>query len=163
MITTYLVEYPWITTVALVAALAVGPIAGFWLMDRPHLASRLGVASLLPIAALTLVPSDRGLAVGCATEWNLPTLGEVELVANVVLFIPPALLFGVAVRRPLVVLFGASMGAASIEVTQALLTALGRSCSTNDWLANTLGAALGAAIAAVVIGFRRAQGGAAAM
>jgi glycopeptide antibiotics resistance protein len=163
VITTYLVEHAWITTVALMAELVVGPVAGFWLIDRPRLASRLGVASLLPIVALTLVPANRDLAVGCAAEWGFPTLGAVEMVANVVLFMPPALLFGVAVRRPLVVLLWASMGAALIEVTQALLTALGRSCSTNDWLANTLGAALGAAIAAVVIWFRRRQGGAAAL
>jgi glycopeptide antibiotics resistance protein len=162
VITTYLVEHPWITTVALVAVLLVGPLAGFWLIDRPRVANWLGMASLLPIAALTLVPTNRDLAVGCATEWDFPSLGAVELVANVVLFIPPALLFGVAVRRPLVVLFGASIGAGLVEVAQALLTTLGRSCSTNDWLSNTLGATLGAAIAALVIWCRRVERGEAA-
>jgi hypothetical protein len=130
VISTYLVEHPWLTTVALVAVLAVGPIAGFWLIDRPHFASHLGVASLLRIAALTLMPASRSLAVGCATEWDFPTLDAVELVANVVLFISPC--------------------------------SADRAKQTTGWrtLSN---AALGAAIAAVVIWFRGAQGAAAAV
>ncbi|CAN5560893.1 hypothetical protein BH10ACT10_BH10ACT10_17360 [soil metagenome] len=151
MITTFLVEHRWITTVTLVAIVALGPGVGYWLVDRPRAARALGVASLLPVAALTLAPTSRDLAVGCATEWDFPTLGAVELMANLVLFVPPALLFGVAVRRPLVVLLAASLLSALIEVTQAFVTALGRSCSTNDWLSNTLGAALGAAIAALAL------------
>lgn len=77
--------------------------------------------------------------------------GAVELMANLVLFVPPALLFGVALRRPLLVLVGAGATSALIEVLQAFATVLGRSCSTNDWLYNTLGAALGAAIAVAVL------------
>ena len=148
MITTVLVEHPWLTTVALVAAVVVGPVVGYRLIDRPHLATWLGLASLLPVAALTLSPTERDLERGCAVEWALPTLAAVELMANVVLFVPPALLFGVAVRRPLMVLVGASAASALIELIQAIAVALGRSCSTNDWLSNTLGAALGTAIAA---------------
>lgn len=87
--------------------------------------------------------------------------GAVELMANLVLFVPPALLFGVALRRPLLVLVGAGATSLLIEVLQAFATVLGRSCSTNDWLYNTLGAALGAAIAVAVLrgrGATRARG-----
>ena len=136
---TVLVEHPWISSRRSRGRACDRPHRQLWLVDRPHLATWLGQASLLPIAALTLVPAIRDLAVGFATEWELPTLGAVDLVANVVLFIPPALLLGVAVLRPLIVLFGASIGSVLVEVTQAYVPALGRSRSTNDWLAPPLG------------------------
>jgi VanZ family protein len=115
----------------------------------------LGLASLLPIAALTIFPTSRNVAVGCANEWASPTLGAVELTANVVLFVPATLLFSVARKRPWVVLLAASTASGLVEATQASVPALGRSCSTNDWLAKTLGSALGAAIAALALWSRR--------
>ena len=75
MISTYLVEHPWLTTVALLLMVTVGPLLGYWLVGHPRLALWLGFLSLLPVLALTLVPTSRDLAVGCATEWSLPTLG----------------------------------------------------------------------------------------
>lgn len=149
-------EHPWLTSVALLLAVTVGPLLGYWLVERPRLALSLGLLSVLPVVALTLVPTSRDLVVGCAAEWSFPRLGAVELMANLVLFVPPALLFGVALRRPLLVLVAASATSALIEVLQAFATALGRSCSTNDWLYNTLGAALGAAIAGAALRARRA-------
>lgn len=126
VISTYLVEHPWLTTVGLLRAVIGGPLLGYWLITRPRLATRLGLLSLLPVVALTLVPTRRDLAVGCAAEWDFPTLGAVELMANVMLFVPPVLLLGIALRRPFVVLFGASATSALIEVVQAFVTALGR-------------------------------------
>ena len=161
MITTFLVEHRWITTVTVVGMVLLGPVVACWLTARPRLATWLGLASFLPIAALTLAPTSRDLAVGCAAEWDFPTLGEVELMANVVLFVPPVLLIGVAVRRPVLVLVGSSAASGLIEFVQAYATALGRSCSTNDWLSNTLGAALGAAIAALALWSRRSRTGSA--
>lgn len=131
--------------------MTIGPFVGYWLVDRPRMARALALTSLLPITALTLVPTSRDVAVACAAEWTLPTFGAVELMANVVLFIPPALLLGVATRRPLVVALGLSAGSAGIEGLQALVTALGRSCSTDDWLTNTIGATIGAAIGALAL------------
>ncbi|MDT9591481.1 VanZ family protein [Nocardioides zeae] len=157
MITTVLVQHPWLTTVALVASVVVGPVVGYCLVGRRRLATWLALISLLPVVALTFSPTGRDLAVGCAVEWDFPTLGAVELMANVVLFVPPTLLLGVALRRPLVVLVGASATAALIELLQAVATPLGRSCSTNDWLSNTLGAALGVAIAGVAIALHRVR------
>lgn len=155
MITTFLVEHPWITTVAFVTAVAVGPVVGHLLVLRRRLATWLGLVSLLPVAALTFVPANRDLRMGCSVEWDFPTFGAVELMANVVLFVPPVLLIGVATRRPWIVWLVASAASGLIETTQALVPALGRSCSTNDWLANTLGAALGAALAALAIRWGR--------
>ncbi|QBX55116.1 VanZ family protein [Nocardioides seonyuensis] len=155
MITTFLVTHPWITTVAFATAVVVGPLLGYMLAVRPRVAMWLGGASLLPVAALTFIPASRDLRMGCAVEWDFPTFGAVELMANVVLFVPPVLLLGVAIRRPWVVWLVASVVSCLIEATQALVPALGRSCSTNDWLANTLGAALGAALAALAIRWDR--------
>jgi ABC-type proline/glycine betaine transport system permease subunit len=76
VIATVLVEHPRITTVALVAAVVVGPVAGYWLIDRPRLAAWLGLVSVLPVAALTFLPTGRDLAVGCAVEWDFPTWGQ---------------------------------------------------------------------------------------
>ena len=154
MITTFLVEHPWITTVAFLAIVAVGPIAGYWLVVRRRLAMWLGLATLLPVAALTLNPGSQDFTMGCATEWALPTFSAVEPMANVVLFVPPVLMLVLALRRPVAVCLGASAVSALIEVTQALVPALDRSCSTNDWLTNTLGSTLGALIAVLAIWLR---------
>ena len=106
------------------------------------------------MALLTLVPVDRELFARCTVQWALPGPGRVELLANVVLFVGPALLAGVASRRPLLVCLSLSAVSAALEALQALVPALGRSCDTTDWLSNTIGAALGAglALAALLLG-----------
>lgn len=71
--------------------------------------------------------------------------------ANIILFVPLVLLAGVLTRRPLLTSVAASGLSFSIEVLQAFVTILGRSCSTNDWLANTLGALLGAVLAMLAL------------
>jgi glycopeptide antibiotics resistance protein len=157
VITTILVEHPWITSLGLAASVVVGPVVGYRLVGRPQLSRWLATAALVPVAVLTLTPTRRSLDVGCAAEWSLPTLGAVELMGNVVLFVPPVLLFGVAVGRPLRVLLGATVTSGLIELVQAVLPVLGRSCSTNDWLANTLGALLGAALAAAALALSRSR------
>lgn len=127
--------------------LVVGPLAGRWLLPRPRLALALTLVSLVPVFALTLVPVDRELFERCTVQWALPTPGRPELFANVVLLAVPALLAAIATRRPLLVLFAASGFSAGLETLQALIPAIGRSCDTNDWLANTIGAAVGVAVA----------------
>ncbi|WP_199424752.1 VanZ family protein [Actinotalea solisilvae] len=155
MLSTALVERPWLTTAALLALVVLGPVVGAWLAPRPRVTRLLLALALVAVAALTLVPTGRELAVGCAVEWAVPTLGAVEVMANVVLFVPVALLAGVLTRRPLVVLLAASGASLLLEVLQAFATGLGRSCSTNDWLANTLGALLGTVLAAVALRLAR--------
>ena len=155
VITTILVEHRWITTIGLAASVVLGPAVGYWLVGRPQLGKWLSMAALVPVAFLTLAPTKRSLEVGCAVEWSFPTLGAVELMANVVLFVPLVLFSGVATGRPLLVLLGAAVTSGLIELLQAIVPALGRSCSTNDWLSNTLGSVLGAALASLAFAASR--------
>ncbi|HWV78226.1 MAG TPA: VanZ family protein [Isoptericola sp.] len=155
MISTVLVTHPWLSPTALVVLVVAGWLAGPWLADRPRLAAVLGALSLVPLALLTLVPVDRELFARCSVGWALPTPGRVELMANVVLFVPPVYLAAVALRRPALALLAGSAASAAIEAVQALAPAIGRSCDTNDWLSNTIGAAAGALLAAAALRRRR--------
>lgn len=147
MISTLLVAHPWFSPVVLAVLVLGGPVAGRWLYWRPRTAWTVFAASLLPIVLLTLVPTSREVLERCAVSWYLPTFGRVELMANVILFVPPVLLAAVASRRPVVALVGGVVGSAAIEAVQALAPGLGRSCDTNDWLTNSIGAVIGAALA----------------
>jgi glycopeptide antibiotics resistance protein len=144
VISTILVEHPWLSPTALALLLLFGPFVGWWLTTRPRMAWWLTAAALVPVALLTLVPVDRQLFMRCEVAWSIPTVGRIELAANVVLFVAPVLLASAATRRPLLVGVAASGLSAAIEATQALVPALGRSCSTNDWSSNTIGAVIGA-------------------
>lgn len=163
MLSTILVEYPWLTSAAFFMLVLLGPIAGAWLVPRPFVTRMALALSIVTLTLLTLIPTTRAPSVGCAIEWALPSFGAVELMANVILFAPVALVAGIATKRPLVALLIASGAAAAIEVVQAIIPALGRSCSTNDWLSNTLGAALGALLAVAAMRLARRSGGESAM
>ena len=121
------------------------------------MANRRGAAWLLtglgtlPVVVLTMFPDDRRAFVRCEVAWTLPTVGRVELLANVVLFVAPALFAAVATRRPLRVFVAASVLSVLVETVQALIPAIGRSCSTNDWLNNTIGAAIGVMLAVIAL------------
>ena len=151
MVMNSLIEHAWIPSAALVFLVIAGPLAGRWLLSRHKLAWGAFAASLVPLGLFTLAPVSRELYARCTVEWAVPTPGRVELVANVVLFVLPVLLAGVALRQPLVVLLAGSATSAMIEAVQAAATGLGRSCSTNDWLSNTVGAAIGAALRSAVL------------
>ncbi|MFE4464271.1 VanZ family protein [Oerskovia sp. NPDC056781] len=151
MISTLLVQYPWFSPAVLALLVIVGPVAGRSLYGRPRIAWTLFGISLVPIVLLTLVPSSREIVERCTVAWVLPTFGRVELMANVILFVPPVLLAAIASRRPLVAFLGGVAGSAAVELVQALLPALGRSCDTNDWLTNSIGAAIGVLLAGAAI------------
>src|SRR3954465_15546073 len=87
------------TTVALVIAVVLSPLIAYWLVTRSRLAPWGGVVITLPILALTPLPTSRDQHAGCAAEWSFPTLGAVEPMANVMLFVLPVLLLGVARDR----------------------------------------------------------------
>ena len=159
VLTNLLLERPWMSLTALGLLIVLGPFAGAWLVGRRDWAWLLFAGSLVPVALLTLVPVDRELYARCTVQWALPTPGRVELMANVALFVAPALLAGVASRRPLVVLVALSGFSATLEALQALVTGLGRSCDTTDWSSNTIGAATGAGLAAVALSLARAYEG----
>src|SRR5689334_8581032 len=147
MISTFLVEHRWIAPAALVVLVLVGPLAGAWLVTRPRIAWVLTVASMLPLALLTLVPVDRELFARCEVRWELPTLTGPESMANILLFIGPVLLAGVATRRPVLAVLAGSALSVVVEAVQAAVPAIGRSCDSGDAINNTIGAVIGGALA----------------
>jgi hypothetical protein len=145
-----ILTHPWLPSAVLAVLLVLGPLVGRRLVDRPRAAWAAFAVALVPVAFLTLVPTG-GDAEPCVVNWQLPTPGNVEMWANIALFVPPVLLAAVATRRPWRALAGGVLGSVAIEILQTLLPALGRSCDTNDVLANTIGAATGAALAALAL------------
>ncbi len=151
MITSLLIEHPWLSPTALALLVILGPLVGRLVADRPGTAWLLAGLGTLPVAVLTMLPTDRRAFERCEVAWTLPTAGRVELAANVVLFVAPALFAAVATRRPVRVLVAASALSALIETVQALVPAIGRSCSTNDWFSNTIGVAIGVLLAMLAL------------
>lgn len=159
MITDFLLEHTWLMPVLLGACILLGPTVGAWLTVRPRLAWALLGLSLVPLVALTLVPVDRDLIARCTFQWSLPTPGRAEIFANMVLFVAPVLLAGVVSRRPLLALCVASATSIVVEALQAAIPAIGRSCDSTDWLANSLGALIGAVLASVALALAAARPG----
>jgi hypothetical protein len=156
VLTDWLLDHPWASPAVLAALVVLGPLVGSWLAGRRRLTAWLAGAALLPVALLTLLPVDSGTGlVRCTVQWALPTLGRVELLANLLLFVPPALLATVATRRPLVVLVGGSLLSAVVEASQALVVGIGRACDTTDWLCNTLGVGLGVLLGIAALALHR--------
>jgi ElaB/YqjD/DUF883 family membrane-anchored ribosome-binding protein len=151
VITTFLVEHPWLSPTALALLVILGPLVGRLVARRPGAAWLLTGLGTLPVVVLTMLPTDRRTFERCEVAWTLPTVGRVELAANVVLFVTPPLFAAVATRRPAVAFVAASVLTALIETVQALVPAIGRSCSTNDWLSNTIGAAIGVLLGVIAL------------
>ncbi len=147
MISTFLIEHRWVAPTALVLLVLIGPLAGRWLVTRPRTAWVLTVASMLPLALLTLVPQDRELFARCEVRWELPTLTGPESLANILLFAAPVLLASVATRRPALTTLAGSGLSVVVEAIQAAVPAIGRSCDSGDWINNTIGAVVGGALA----------------
>jgi glycopeptide antibiotics resistance protein len=83
-------------------------------------------------------------------QFSIPFQG-IDTLANLAMMLPLALFGALATRRPVAVFAAASGLSALIELVQALVAALGRACDTDDWFMNSIGAALGAIIAAGVL------------
>ena len=149
MTTQLLLERPWLCPAALAGMVILGPFIGRWLLNRPALAWGLAGLSLAPLAALTLTPVGVLTVRGCTLQWALPTIGRVEVLANLVLFVAPVFLTALALGRPLAALLAGSALSAVVEAAQAFLP--GRACDTNDWLNNTIGALIGAGLAYAAI------------
>ena len=158
MLSTLLIAVPWLAALALLGVVVVGPVAGALLARHRRALGILLAVALLAVAAATMYPDGApGTAVRCAAtlpRWS-PT--AVETVANVLLFVPPALLAGVLTRRPVRMAIAGCGLSALVEATQALVPAIGRACDTSDLVTNSVGALLGGmlAIAALAIGRRR--------
>ena len=67
MITDLLLAVPWLVPLGLAAALALGPLLGWWLVDRPRIAWALAGLSIVPVAVLIVIFQERvvsGLTAG---------------------------------------------------------------------------------------------------
>ncbi|EMD22382.1 VanZ family protein [Amycolatopsis azurea] len=162
MITNFLLDHSALVPVAILLVALLCAVLGLLFAGRRRILWALAGVSLVPVFALTLVPTGRTIdEIVCTVQFSLPTLGAVELLANVALFLPPVCFAALASRRPLAMLAAGSALSAVIEALQALVPAIGRACDTNDWLMNTLGAILGALLAAGTArpANRRAQSG----
>lgn len=163
MITNFLLDHaalvPVVLAVLAVACVGIGYVASRS-RHRQRLTWVLVALSMLPVVALPLVPAanSRLANVSCTVQFFVPTLGSVELLSNVALFLPMVFFATLATRRPLATLAAGACLSAAIEALQALAPAIGRACDTNDWLMNTLGAAIGVLLALGTITIVRRRG-----
>ena len=141
MITDFLLEYPALVPLAILvtAVLCVG--IGHVLLRTGRRGWLWPVIALaaVPVVALTLTPTSSHTLQRCAVQFSLPTLGSVELLANVALLLPLTFFATLATGRPGLMMVAGIALSAVIEGVQALVPAIGRSCDTNDWAMNTLG------------------------
>ncbi|PUB19792.1 VanZ like protein [Promicromonospora sp. AC04] len=152
MISTFLVAHHDLVPVAflLIALVCLG--VGYLALRHPRsgriLWALLALAAL-PVIVLALVPTSisRPDDVVCTVQFSVPTLGGVETLANIALFFPLTFFAALATRRPLLMFVAGSGLSAAIEALQAVAPAIGRACDTNDWMMNTIGAAVGALLA----------------
>ena len=152
MISTLLAENPTLVRILFVVAVAASAVTG-WLLYRSRRSRALVVLaaiSLVGTLALTLSPSSGRATAFCTVQFSVPFQG-IDTLANVALMLPLALFAALRLRRPLPVFAAVSGLSALIELLQALVPTLGRACDTDDWFMNTVGAALGASLAVVVI------------
>lgn len=113
----------------------------------------LTAVSLAGVLLLTLGPSGYNVRdeVWCKVQVVAPTLGRIELVANIALFFPLAFYGTLASRHPFVWLLACVGVSAAIEAIQAVAPVIGRACDTNDWLMNTIGSVAGVLVAIVTM------------
>ncbi|TCL75391.1 MULTISPECIES: VanZ family protein [unclassified Curtobacterium] len=152
MLSTLLIEVPWLAFGVLIAVIVVAPVVGVWLARLPRLTAVLFGLAVVVTLALTLSP-DGAPRSDVTCNVGLPYLAPtaVESTANVLLFVPIAFLAGVRWRRPVRAAVGASAFSVLIEVVQAVVPVIGRACDTSDWITNTIGAVVGGALAAAVV------------
>lgn len=154
MLSTYLAAYTWLAPAIIATELIVGLLLASVLAARPRASWALAGIAIAAMLALTLYPTGRESDVGCAFDVELLLLAP-EPLANIALFVPPALLVTIATRSLLWGALGGAALSAAIEVVQAVAPAIGRACTIDDWLANSIGAALGAGVAALGLLLRR--------
>lgn len=121
MITNFLVDnsamVPVVLLLVAVVCVCVGCVVVRWRYGCRILWA-LAMVSVLPIVALTLVPtSARVDEVVCAVQFYVPTLNRVEVMANVALFVPPVYFATLATRRPLLVVLAGVALSARAELT----------------------------------------------
>ncbi|PPG54244.1 VanZ family protein [Rathayibacter sp. AY1E9] len=159
VISTFLVDHAALVPIAFWIAVAVVTAIAWLLHRRGAERSLLVLAALAFVVgiALTVYPPDGTPRVFCAVQFSVPFDG-IDTLANIALPLPGALLLAVAVGRPLLVAAAVSGLSALIELVQAGVPAIGRSCDTNDWFMNTIGALLAAFLAALILRGEKRRG-----
>lgn len=157
MLSTVLASYPWLAPSLLVLVVVVGPLVAWGLASVRRAAAVLAALAFGAVALLTLWPAGAAVGPGCALRWEVDLLAP-EPLANVVLLVPAVLLLAVATRQPLLAALVGAIASAAIELVQAAVPAIGRACDASDWIANVVGAVLGAALGAIGIAIDRARG-----
>lgn len=160
MITDFLLEHAALVPIALlliaVLCAGVGQVL-LWTGRSGWLWAAVALTAV-PVLVLTLTPSS-GTLQRCTVQFSVPRLGSVELLANVALLLPLTFFAALASRRPGLTLIGGMALSATIEALQALVPAIGRSCDTNDWSMNTLGALVAASLGWALLALNRVREG----
>lgn len=147
----------------IVFGLVAAVIAGRWLARRfggSATIATMALASWVVLVTVTLVPDvtqawqqDNLALVGrtaqdnvavCVTTWGSAVsqaLTTLDGQANILLFAVPALLGSIWLRRPLIVGLALTTQSALTELFQAAIA--GTACQTSDWIANSVGVAMG--------------------
>ena len=160
MISTFLYEHARLAPAVFLMLLAGCVLLGTVLLRTGERGRRvLGGLTLLAVLAvipLTLLPGGlRRSDVFCTVQFAWPAWGAVETLANIALLLSAVFFLTLLVRRPVLIVLVASACSAGIELTQALLPALGRACDTTDWEMNTIGAVVGALLAVFTLALNR--------
>ncbi|MDY0912231.1 VanZ family protein [Rathayibacter festucae] len=158
MISTFLVDHAALVPVGFWIAVAVVTALAAVLHRRGARRTLLALSALAFLAGigLTMYPPDGASPVFCTVQFSVPFDG-IDTLANVALLLPGALLLAVAAGRPLLVAAAVSGLSALIELIQAAVPAIGRSCDTNDWFMNTVGALLAALLATAILTVERCR------
>ncbi|MWV51265.1 VanZ family protein [Rathayibacter sp. VKM Ac-2803] len=152
MISTILVENAALVRVLFWVAIAASAVLG-WLLVRAGRSRALSVLAALALVAglaVALSPEDNRAPAFCTVQFSVPFQG-LDTLANIAMLLPLTLFAALRIRRPVLVAAAVSGLSALIELVQALLPDLGRSCDTDDWFMNTVGALVGAVLAAVIL------------
>ncbi|WP_316747457.1 VanZ family protein [Streptomyces herbicida] len=143
--------------VLLVTSSSVLALAGFLLGHRINRPKRFswalagaGVGVALS-ATLTPAKGSSGYSGTCTISKDfLGSVGTEQWLLNVALFAPVGLFFALAGASYAGSVVVSSTLSMAIEFTQAALPGIGRACDSNDFVANTLGALLGAVCLIVI-------------
>ena len=158
--TDFLLEHAALVPIALliIAVLCAGVGHVLLRTDRRGWLWAMVALTAAPVLALTLTPSGAGTLQRCAVQFSAPRLGSVELLANVALLLPLTFFATLATSRPRLMFVAGMALSATIEALQALVPAIGRSCDSNDWVMNTLGALVAASLGWVLLALDRERG-----
>ncbi|MEU9129602.1 VanZ family protein [Kitasatospora sp. NPDC048540] len=141
---------------AVLSVLAGAPV---WFAARryrlPVVAALGATVSLSLVLAATLCPLSPQAPASMACTVQRDVVGALladQGLLNAALFVPAALFLTLAVRRPLPVAASLAVLSGAVEVTQALVSGMGRACDSADLEANLAGALLGCLIGRLWLG-----------